>query len=136
MNPPNNPYDPPSQQKADCPAVAGSPSSETPETDANEYGGSTFKNAPDTVRLVHADLARKLERERNSVTAEAGRSLAELMDERDEAHALLRRIARKGEFMDREGLRLVVADWLARRHLSENETSPSVDAKEKANDTT
>lgn len=41
----------------------------TPETDANEYGGSTFINAPDTVRLVHADLARKLEIERNSAIA-------------------------------------------------------------------
>lgn len=40
--------------------------------------------------------------------------------QRDEALNLLRRIARKGEFMDREGLRLTVADWLARRHLSEN----------------
>ena len=37
---------------------------------------------------------------------------------KDEAYALLRRIARKGEFMDREGLRITVADWLARRHLS------------------
>ena len=45
--------------------AACSPSSDTPETDANEYSGSTFRNAPDTVRLVNSDLARKLERERN-----------------------------------------------------------------------
>lgn len=38
--------------------------------------------------------------------------------QRDEALNLLRRIARKGEFMDMEGQRLVVSDWLARRHLS------------------
>jgi len=40
--------------------------------------------------------------------------------QRDEAIELLRRIARKGEFMDMEGQRLVVSDWLARRHLSED----------------
>ena len=40
--------------------------------------------------------------------------------QRDEVLELLRRIARKGEFMDREGLRLTVSDWLARRHLLEN----------------
>lgn len=38
--------------------------------------------------------------------------------EREEAHHLLSRIARKGEFMDMEGQRLVVSDWLARRHIS------------------
>ena len=47
--------------------TACSPSLLTPETDANEYGGSTFKHAPDTVRLVHADHARKLERERDAM---------------------------------------------------------------------
>jgi hypothetical protein len=38
--------------------------------------------------------------------------------QRDEALDILRRIARKGGFMDMEGQRLVVSDWLARRHLS------------------
>ena len=42
----------------------------------------------------------------------------DLLKESKEMRDLLRRIARKGEFMDREGLRLVVEDWLARRHLS------------------
>lgn len=36
----------------------------------------------------------------------------------EEAHHLLSRIARKGEFMDMEGQRLVVSDWLARRHIT------------------
>ena len=73
---------------------------DTPETDANTYQASTLATADYIILVVHADFARNLERERN------------------EAHALLRRIARKGEFMDREGLRITVADWLARRHLS------------------
>ena len=37
--------------------------------------------------------------------------------EKNEALAMLQRIARKGEFMDMEGQRLVVSDWLARRHI-------------------
>ena len=44
--------------------------------------------------------------------------MTRLKRERDEARAMLRRIARKGEFMDMEGQRLVVSDWLARRHIS------------------
>ena len=43
---------------------------------------------------------------------------ADLLKERNDMLDLLRRIARKGEFMDREGLRLVVSDWLARCGLS------------------
>ena len=39
--------------------------------------------------------------------------------QRDEALDLLRQIAREGEFMDREALRLIVAGWLARRCNSE-----------------
>lgn len=38
---------------------------DTPMTDRNEYAGSTFTNAPDTVRVVHSDFARQLERELN-----------------------------------------------------------------------
>jgi hypothetical protein len=37
--------------------------------------------------------------------------------EKNEALAMLQRIARKNEFMDMEGQRLVVSDWLARRHI-------------------
>jgi len=44
--------------------------------------------------------------------------LDDICKQRDEAYAMLRRIARKGEFMDMEGQRLVVFDWLARRHIS------------------
>lgn len=44
--------------------------------------------------------------------------------QRDEALNLLRRIARKGEFMDMEGQRLVVSDWLARRHISPENVCP------------
>lgn len=43
---------------------------------------------------------------------------AELKRERDEARDLLKRIATEGEFMDMEGQRLVVFDWLARRHIA------------------
>jgi hypothetical protein len=57
--------------------------------------------------LVEGDFARQLERELTAVT-----------EQRDEAYAMLCRIARKGEFMDMEGQRLVVFDWLARRHIS------------------
>ena len=75
--------------------------SDTPETDANSYPAATLASCnAESIPVVHREFARKLELERN------------------EAHALLRRIARKGEFMDREGLRITVADWLARRHLS------------------
>jgi hypothetical protein len=48
--------------------------------------------------------------------------------QRDEALALLRRIARKGEFMDMEGQRLVVSDWLARRHISQENVSVEASA--------
>ena len=44
--------------------------------------------------------------------------LDDICKQRDEAYAMLLRIARKGEFMDMEGQRLVVFDWLARRHIS------------------
>lgn len=40
-----------------------------------------------------------------------------ILDNYESALTLLRRIAKKGEFMDREGLRLVVEDWLNRRNL-------------------
>ena len=40
-----------------------------------------------------------------------------LIRECEDALNLLRRIAKKGAFMDREGLRLVVEDWLNRRNL-------------------
>jgi hypothetical protein len=73
----------------------------TPETDANaecdQEDGSPF--AP-VREWVPASFARRLERER------------------DEARNFLLRIARKGEFMDMEGQRLVVSDWLAYRHIS------------------
>jgi hypothetical protein len=51
---------------------------------------------------------------------EIARDIAESMNatsETSDARALLQRIARKGEFMDLEGLRITVSDWLARRHI-------------------
>jgi hypothetical protein len=48
----------------------------------------------------------------------ASDQLHKVTEQRDEAYAMLCRIARKGEFMDMEGQRLVVFDWLARRHIS------------------
>lgn len=41
-----------------------SPSSLTPETDANTYRASTLASADHIIPVVHADFARKLERER------------------------------------------------------------------------
>jgi len=56
---------------------------------------------------------------------------ADLLKERNAMLGLLRRIARKGEFMDREGLRITVSDWLSRHHLlSENANSPDAGATE------
>jgi hypothetical protein len=105
----------------------------TPETDDAQFGTGG----------VSLKFARRLERERdeareaamwkanhdNQVALKAmlmerpdlgdrASRIAELIRERDEAHHLLSRIARKGEFMDMEGQRLVVSDWLARRHIS------------------
>jgi hypothetical protein len=48
----------------------------TPETDENEYSATTFRDAPHTVRLVHANLARKLESERNEARRLAERFAA------------------------------------------------------------
>ena len=95
------------QPKARRSAAAGSPSSDTPETDklARAWLGDA---------MAPWNFCRKLEREKN------------------EALAMLQRIARKGEFMDMEGQRLVVSDWLARRHIiPENESSAGTDASEK-----
>ena len=73
----------------------------TPETDANAECYQEDGSPLALVReWVHASFARRLERER------------------DEAMNLLLRIARKGEFMDMEGQRLVVSDWLDYRHIS------------------
>jgi hypothetical protein len=75
-----------------APSRTCSPSSDTPETDklARAWLGDA---------MAPWNFCRKLEREKN------------------EALAMLQRIARKGEFMDMEGQRLVVSDWLARRHI-------------------
>jgi len=74
---------------------------DTPRTDKEIF------EHPSGYEVVISELAYQLERELNAVT-----------EQRDEAYAMLRRIARKGEFMDMEGQRLVVFDWLARRHIS------------------
>ena len=77
--------------------------------------------------LKASDRAIRMEIERNDARRDRDewkasseqyhRANASLDKAWSEMLALLRRIARKGEFMDREGLRLVVSDWLARRHL-------------------
>jgi hypothetical protein len=46
-------------------AAAGSPSSDTPETDANTYRASTLASADHIIPVVHADFAQKMERERD-----------------------------------------------------------------------
>ena len=63
------------------------------------------------------DLKRERDEWKNSC-ARYHAANADLLKERNDMLHLLRRIARKGEFMDREGLRLLVSDWLARRGLS------------------
>jgi hypothetical protein len=60
------------------------------------------------------DLLNNLETELTAAREE----LKAVTEQRDEAYAMLCRIARKGEFMDMDGQRLVVFDWLARRHIS------------------
>lgn len=57
-----------------------SPSSETPETDANTYRASTLASADHIIPVVHAEFARKMERQRN----EAFAILREIL-KRDEA---------------------------------------------------
>lgn len=61
---------------------ACSPSSLTPETDAM----ASMRRA--TSEWIA--LSGRLERERNAVAKEAGRSLAEIMEERDELHDAIR----------------------------------------------
>lgn len=91
--------------------------------------------------LKASDRAIRMEIERNDARRDRDewkasseqyhRANASLDKAWSEMLALLRRIARKGEFMDREGLRITVSDWLAHRHLlPENETSLSVGATE------
>ncbi len=64
MNPTNNPYAPPTQQKADCPAASCS-AYLTPETDASAYEATTR-----TVGkwIVPISKARKIERDRSNIT--------------------------------------------------------------------
>jgi len=108
--------------------------SATPETDAlYEYN-----HRPNLM-----EHARRLERERD----EARESLVDTAPEqwrsqclvariqRDDALDLLRRIARKGEFADMDGQRLVVSDWLARRHISQENVSVEVSAPTPISDT-
>jgi hypothetical protein len=98
----------------------------TPETDTQTRRVClNWDNQGNHVReVVFAELARKLESERDEARAETIRTrefmdhgFAKAKEELDEAHALLRRIATKGEFMDMEGQRITVADWLARRQI-------------------
>lgn len=108
---------------------------ETPTTNARWEklccSGQSWYQIAEEMKLDCRQLERELTAAREEITilkskyadhhAEAERLTSEIRsvtEQRDEAYAMLRRIARKGEFMDMEGQRLVVFDWLARRHIS------------------
>jgi chromosome segregation ATPase len=67
----------------------------TPETDANEYPASTFIGAASRTPVVHSNLARKLERERDAALAQ----LESMTRKRDNA---LLSIATLGDQHERE----------------------------------
>ena len=69
-------------------------------------------------RLFSSEFAQKVIKNQVKRIEKLEEDLIAKEKERGEAVALLSRIARKGEFMDMEGQRLVVSDWLARRHIT------------------